>query len=240
LILKTEKSEERNMKVGKKSILNVYMFSGVLSIRFIYYLLSVPSSQVSDDHYSWFGQRLKFSQLISYRERTTRDCIPFPALLYSHLEHYESKAANSKIIIHSAIRVKLEALQRFVQQKTNACGPLYRTLYSDSLRTEIEYWRGRDFPHLSRPTLAASPTSCSVSTGFLTGVTWPGCGVDHPPSSIVAQYTYTATSLWAFKACFRVSFIITFTPKRTYSSKNAAKTYNMGDSNADIRADLFL
>jgi hypothetical protein len=99
------------------------MFSGVLSIRFIYYLLSVPFSQVSDDHYSWFEQRLKFSQLISYRERTTRDCIPFPALLYSHLEHYEAKVANSKILNHSTIRIKLAALQRFVQQNTNACGP---------------------------------------------------------------------------------------------------------------------
>ena len=47
----------------------------------------------------------------------------------------------------------------------------------------IESQWGRDFPHLSIPTLGAHPASYTVGTVSFPGVKRPGRGVDHPPPS---------------------------------------------------------
>jgi hypothetical protein len=47
----------------------------------------------------------------------------------------------------------------------------------------IEFWRGQDFLHPSRPALGPTQPH-TMGTGFLPGVKRPGRGVDHPsPSS---------------------------------------------------------
>jgi hypothetical protein len=88
--------------------------------------------------------------------------------------------------------------------------------------------------------VGAKPASYSVGTGFLQGVKRSSRGADHPPSSITVEYSCTSTPLWAFLVSSRVSLQFAFKSTCTYSFKNATKTCKLRDSDADMRADLFL
>jgi hypothetical protein len=97
-------------------------------------------------------------------------------------------------------------------------GPGYLSRYSDSLRTgrpgdrfpvEDEIFRSR----ADRPWGLAHPAYCTMGTGSFPGVRRPGNGDDHPSSSAEVKESiklYLYSSLWAFVACFRVTFTFTF------------------------------
>jgi hypothetical protein len=88
--------------------------------------------------------------------------------------------------------------------------------------------------------MGVNPSSYSVGTGFLPAGKRSWLGVDHPPSSIIVEYSYTSIPVWAFMAISRVSLTFTFTSTNNYSFKNAARTCNLRDSDADVRVDLCL
>ena len=55
---------------------------------------------------------------------------------------------------------------------------------------------GRDFPHVSRPTLGAHPAPYTMGSGSFPGVKRTGRGVDHPPHlapRLKKKYSYTST-----------------------------------------------
>jgi len=60
----------------------------------------------------------------------------------------------------------------------------------------------------------AHPTSCTMGTVPLSpGVKRPGRGVDHPlhpAPRLKKEYSYTSTPLWAFVACYGVTFTFDF------------------------------
>ena len=47
----------------------------------------------------------------------------------------------------------------------------------------IESRWGEDIPHLSRPTLETTQSTCTMGSGSFPEVKRPGRGADHPPSS---------------------------------------------------------
>jgi hypothetical protein len=49
--------------------------------------------------------------------------------------------------------------------------------------------------------MEADPASCTMITGNLLGIKWPGRGVNHPPKSLL--------SFWAFMFFSKVNFTLT-------------------------------
>jgi hypothetical protein len=75
------------------------------------------------------------------------------------------------------------------------------------------WWAGGDFPHPSRMAFGP-PAYYIIGTGTFLEVKRPGRGVNHPATSSaevkegVGLYFYSL--LWAFVACYRVTFTFTF------------------------------
>jgi hypothetical protein len=84
-------------------------------------------------------------------------------------------------------------------------------------------WRAR----FSAPVQTGPPAhtaSCRMGTGSFPGLKWPGRGVNHPPPSsaeVAKSRALPLLPLWAFVACYRVTYTFTF----TLTCKLCAKFY---------------
>ena len=110
-------------------------------------------------------------------------------------------------------RLKVNSIKQFSHFVVRGSSVGIATRYRlDGPRIESR-WGGPRFSAPVQTGPGAHPASHTTGTGSFPGVKRPGRGVDHPPPSsaeVKERIAIPLLPLWAFVACYRVTFTFTF------------------------------